>query len=249
MSDKTRNPFVVEVEHEAPKKEVVVESSSSAADKPEVPKRTEPIIKMVIKPDSSTFVPQPPIVKPPSLVDVSSSAKATADKPKKPVEQKPSVNRVKPQWGMFFAGMGTMLLITGAAAGGWWWMNGQKNPLKQAVEPSPTPTTLPTVAVSTPTPTPTVAAWSRGSISVDVLNGSGITGEATKIASQIQKLGYKKGETGNAANQTGSTISFGPDVATLSAVIKEDLSSIIPGLAISNEVLKGTGKVVVRIGK
>ena len=232
MPEKTKNPFVVVVESDPPT------PVTTTADKP------EPIVKMVIKPDSSTFV---KIVPEKPSIEQNLEGKPEETRvvlPKKQIEKEVDADRTKIQWGMFFAGVFVTLVVVGISGGLWWAQNNRVGLKSVVVAPSPSPT-----AIAQATPTPPAAGWARESIKVDVLNASGVTGKASEIATQIQKLGYKKGETGNANTQTGSTVSFSQDTASLSAVIKEDLGSIISSLAISNDVVKGTGTIRVVIGK
>lgn len=60
------------------------------------------------------------------------------------------------------------------------------------VIPTPTPTTTPKV-----TPTATASA-TRGAISIQVLNGGGVVGAATKMKKLLEDKGYKVDATGNA---------------------------------------------------
>lgn len=57
----------------------------------------------------------------------------------------------------------------------------------------------PVVMESTPTPTPAPeTGLERGEITVEVLNGSGVTGAAGVFAEKLENLGYEIGEVGNA---------------------------------------------------
>lgn len=60
------------------------------------------------------------------------------------------------------------------------------------VKPTPTPTPAPT-----PTPTPTPIAVDKTSFEVQVLNGGGTAGAATKMKQFLEDKGYKVGATGN----------------------------------------------------
>jgi hypothetical protein len=59
--------------------------------------------------------------------------------------------------------------------------------------PTPTPTSTPT-----PTPTPDVSQLDRSVLSIQVLNGSGIAGEAGKMKDALEEKGYTVENTGNA---------------------------------------------------
>ena len=59
--------------------------------------------------------------------------------------------------------------------------------------PTPTPTSSPT-----PTPTPDVSQLDRSTLSVQVLNGSGVVGAAGKMKDVLEEKGYTVENTGNA---------------------------------------------------
>jgi len=60
----------------------------------------------------------------------------------------------------------------------------------------------------TPTPKPGTSALDKTKISIEIQNGSGESGVASKMAAFLKNLGYKIGATGNAKNYeyTGVTI-------------------------------------------
>jgi hypothetical protein len=62
------------------------------------------------------------------------------------------------------------------------------------IHPTPTKMPIPT-ATDTPAPTPDLSAYS-----IQVLNGSGITGEAAKLKAELTSAGFKVDSTGNADN-------------------------------------------------
>lgn len=61
------------------------------------------------------------------------------------------------------------------------------------------PTPTPTLA---PTPTPTPAAPARGDIKIQILNGGGTPGSASKAKAFLEKNGYTVAETGNTDKYT-----------------------------------------------
>jgi len=63
----------------------------------------------------------------------------------------------------------------------------------------PTPTPVPT---ATPTPTPTPVAVDKTSFTIQVLNGGGTAGAATKMKTFLTGKGYKVSATGNTPNYT-----------------------------------------------
>ena len=64
---------------------------------------------------------------------------------------------------------------------------------KGSSKPTPTPQE---------TPTPTSAEVSRGSLSIQVLNGGGVAGAATKMKKTLEDKGYTVADTGNAPSYT-----------------------------------------------
>jgi hypothetical protein len=82
---------------------------------------------------------------------------------------------------------------------------GGKGELEKDLTPTPTMQIMPTSSPSpTPnvkeTPTPTVSALDRGNISIEIQNGSGEKGVASKASTYLKGLGYKIDSTGNADN-------------------------------------------------
>ena len=69
----------------------------------------------------------------------------------------------------------------------------------------PSPSTSPTPSLGT-SPSPSVTPQIKG-VTVQVLNGSGVTGLAATVTKQIKKAGYSVKTPGN-ANHTGSTIVY-----------------------------------------
>lgn len=116
---------------------------------------------------------------------------------------------------------------------------------KQTPKPAPTSapaTPTPTVAATpsatltpktspTPTgkltPTPTGKAATSTSLTIEVLNGSGVKGAAGDAAALLQKAGYTVSSTGNADtfDYTKTTIKIKKSKASLGAQLKKDLSA------------------------
>lgn len=116
----------------------------------------------------------------------------------------------------FYVGL-LILLIGGAIVAGNYFLSGKKEVPQPVAKVSPTATPTPTVVPtettsltptpsgkvtpsptpkgkSTPTPTEAVAAPLR----IEVLNGSGVSGAASKMASFLKSKGYGLSGTGNA---------------------------------------------------
>ncbi len=75
---------------------------------------------------------------------------------------------------------------------------------------APKPVAEPQTAVQTISPTPVA---DRQSVTLEVLNGSGVSGKASKTADTLKEKGYTILGTGNAKKIPQSTISFSPGVS------------------------------------
>ncbi len=111
------------------------------------------------------------------------------------------------------------------------------------VESSPTPTPSPS-----PTPQPIL---NRSEWSFEVLNGSGVTGQAKKIADQIKALGYEVVKTGNAdkSNYTDSQILAKEELLEKIDLVIADLKDIIKIASVAGELTEGTASARIIIGK
>lgn len=80
-------------------------------------------------------------------------------------------------------------------------------------ETTPSPT-VGGVATSTPAPTPTLNPADRKDISIEIQNGTGISGEAAYLQGVLKNLGYSDIEIGNSEDQdnTSATVTFGKSV-------------------------------------
>lgn len=86
-----------------------------------------------------------------------------------------------------------------------------------SAEPSPTPSVggLSTFATPSPTQTPDVATPTpqpvdKSEISIQVLNGTGIAGEASFLSGELQELGYENivAENADDQNETRTTVTY-----------------------------------------
>lgn len=77
-----------------------------------------------------------------------------------------------------------------------------------------------------PSPTPTPEEFDRAELSVQVLNGSGISGEAGVMQTYLEDLGYEDIEVGNADSSdfVGVTIQIKEEFEDLAELIDEDLA-------------------------
>ena len=102
--------------------------------------------------------------------------------------------------------------------------------------PSPTPiggTLGSGVTVTTPapesSPTPTPRAISKSEVKIEVLNGSGVVGEASLVKGALEKLGFSGITASNADSQseTVTTITFSRDLSDeITTEITDSLSEI-----------------------
>lgn len=77
-------------------------------------------------------------------------------------------------------------------------VSGKKGSLSLVVSSKPTP-----IPQATPSPTPGVV--SRASLSIQVLNGGGVAGAASKMKKALEDKGYTVSDTGNAPSYTYDT--------------------------------------------
>lgn len=107
-----------------------------------------------------------------------------------------------------------------------------------------TSTKPPEVSVTTteaPTPSPTPAPLvDKESVKIQVLNGTGTPGQATKVAVSLKNAGYNLDniKTGNAPeNLTTSSIAVKAGFESVAADMKTVLSSDFPGIEITSSPL------------
>lgn len=87
-----------------------------------------------------------------------------------------------------------LLLLIAAGAGAAWLLADKDNSSDTSkVSPVPTKITMPTS-----TPTPSIREVAREEVTVEILNGTGVPGEASKLQTELEDLGYESFEVGNA---------------------------------------------------
>ena len=138
-------------------------------------------------------------------------------------------------------------------------------------EPLPTDTPIPTASVSatptraptqkpttTPTPKPTSnpvdkkTGLDRSSLTVDLLNGSGVVGAAAKASDLLKSLGYAIGTVGNADSYDYQNITIQVKSAKESylQLLKQDLSSSYTiGTTSATLTASSSADAVVIVGK
>ena len=109
---------------------------------------------------------------------------------------------------------------------------------------------------SSPTPTPSPSSTqqpilNRSEWSFEVLNGSGITGQAKKIADKIKTLGYEVVKTGNAdkSNFADSQILAKKEMTDKIELVIADLKDVIKIASVAGELNEGTASARIIIGK
>ncbi len=126
---------------------------------------------------------------------------------------------------------------------------------------TPTPSVNPTGEAGKTTPTPTTkevnpvdksTGLDRSTLSVDVQNGSGVTGAAAKAADVLKSFGYKVGSVGNADNDgyTNATVQVKSTKSNFLALLKKDLGfSYTVGSSSADLSSSSTADALVIIGK
>lgn len=102
-----------------------------------------------------------------------------------------------------------------------------------SVEATPTPTfrSLPVEEKETATPTPlkTTEPSSRSDVSIEIQNGTGITGEAAFLQGKLKGLGYSDIKVGNAdsTDNTDTTVTFSK---SLSQSNQDEIKTLLEGI-------------------
>lgn len=98
-----------------------------------------------------------------------------------------------------------VLLSIAVAVGGYFFLSNMNTNSSTSVTPTPT------VPAATPTPTPV----EKTDLTVEVLNGTGIPGQAGKVKTIVEELKYAKVETGNAdiEDAEDTSVTFSPRVS------------------------------------
>lgn len=117
-----------------------------------------------------------------------------------------------------------------------------------ASKPTETPTPEPTEAP--PTPTPTVEVM-RESVTIQVLNGTGVPGQANGVKALLEGKGYTGITTGNADtyDYTQSEIQISKDKSYLKDTILADVKSSLTDPKVTELPSDATVDVVIIIGK
>ncbi len=121
----------------------------------------------------------------------------------------------------------------------------QMRGLVGTAQPSPEPSSEP---IPSPSPEPVL---NRSDWSFEVLNGSGVTGAAKKVADRIQELGYQVTKTGNAdkSNYEKTQILVQKDLMEKIDLVAADLKDVIRIASVAGELKDSTASARIIIGK
>jgi len=135
------------------------------------------------------------------------------------------------------------ILAVVVIGGGIYFLTGVGSPKKEQQ-----PSTVPT---STPQASPTPEVLNRSEWSFEVLNGSGVTGEAKRIADALRQLGYQVIKVGNAdrSDYTSNQFFVREDLQDEVDQIVVDIKDIIKIASISGELKDATASARIIIGK
>jgi hypothetical protein len=122
---------------------------------------------------------------------------------------------------------------------------------QESATPSPFDNTITpseeTSTVSTPSPAATPKASDKKNVSISILNGTGISGEAAYLQTQLEALGYSDIKAGNASSQdaTTTTVVFSKDLASdIVSEITQKLNSIYQKVTTSTSSSATTDVVI-----
>lgn len=139
--------------------------------------------------------------------------------------------------------IGLLLLIV---LGGAFFLRSRIENLVGNLQPTPTPAPVASVQPA-PTPNPLVKSeWS-----FEVLNGSGESGLAKKIAVKIQDLGYQVVKSGNAdkSDYTQTQVFVRKDQLDKIDLVIADLRDVVKIASVAGQLQEGTASARIIIGK
>lgn len=128
--------------------------------------------------------------------------------------------------------------------------NSKNGGISLPIMASPTETPTPSPTEVPPTPTPTIEV-DRATVKVQVLNGTGVAGQASSIRTILEKAGYEGITTGNAEryDYEQSEVQIRKEKAYLEAVILADITESISSPTVTELDETETVDVVIIIGK
>lgn len=93
------------------------------------------------------------------------------------------------------------------------------------------------VSVSSPSPSATPKAVDKSKVEIQIQNGTGITGEAAYLQTQLKDLGYTNIKVGNASNQdsTATQVTFASSLDSgVVAELTQKLKALYQNVTVSN---------------
>ncbi len=126
--------------------------------------------------------------------------------------------------------------------------NGGGITLPFATAPTATPTLEPTEPPPTPTPTVQVK---KEEVSIKVLNGTGVAGQASGVKTLLEGKGYTDVTTGNASkyDYEQSEVQVNPDKMYLKDIILGDVKDLLTSPKVTDLPAEETVDVIIIIGK
>ncbi len=139
-----------------------------------------------------------------------------------------------------------IILLLILAVGGFMLFKNKSSIKKLVARPTPTP-----APTATPAPTEAPKILERSQWSLEVLNGSGVTGLAKKVGDKLQGLGYPVVKTGNAdkSNYLTTQILVKKDLAEKVDLVIADLKDIIKIASYGGELKDSTASARIILGK
>lgn len=139
-----------------------------------------------------------------------------------------------------------IIILVAALVGTGFFLNEKFKPFSGS--PQATPSAIPTPI---PSPTPAQPILDRSQWSLEVLNGSGATGQAKKVADKIQALGYLVVKIGNAdkSNYPQTEILVKKDLLDKINLVAADLKDTIKIASVAGELKDSTASARIIIGK
>lgn len=140
--------------------------------------------------------------------------------------------------GMKIAILVALLLVIGGVA---WFLLSNDNPFT-AAKLTPTPTMSPVAEVPTEAPSPTPLAVAKDQLKIQILNGTGIPGEASFLQKELEKLEFKSFDTGNADTKdyVKTEVSYSSNVSSeVKAEVSEKLQSLYTTVTVSDSAPSG----------
>jgi len=125
-----------------------------------------------------------------------------------------------------------IIILVAAGAGAAWFLSERQSSSSATVSPTPT-----LVQIPTPTPTPIAREVERSEVTIQIMNGTGVPGEASFLQGELEDLGYETIEVGNAdeTDQTVTEVTFASDLPLeIIDEITELLNDLYTGVRVVN---------------